>query len=178
MKKIGKILVTLLVAIMVLSFVSAPAEAKATKKVNASKTWEKAAALQVGKNVVKDKYNKGYISFKAPSTGKYTFTFSDVSHLTKPATTGLGNVSIWEARKSGSASYLGLKGVSTEGGKSEFLRMASKNYKYNPGGEGVNKYLKTRNAKKVKLKKGQRIYFCFYFTGGQSKYNVIVKKVK
>ena len=74
--------------------------------------------------------------------------------------------------------YVG-KEVSTEGGKSNSLRLASKNYNSKSlGGKGTKQYRKTRTAKNVALKKGETIWFQFIYSAHTGKMNVNVEKVK
>lgn len=179
MKKITKIVAALLVAVMVVSIMPAKAEAASTRKVTAGVSEAKAGVVKVGSNAVtatKAKNGTTFVKFTAPSTAKYTFVMSDIVSKNKKNSTGLGN---WYLLKKNGSYYQRMK-VSTEGGKTDWLKMASKNYndKYLKSPSDKMYYRKTRSAKKVSLKKGQTIWMRFYFTANQCTYKMTIKKVK
>lgn len=179
MKKFTKFLAIILVAVLAISVVPAQAEAKSAKKVTGNVNYQKAGKLSTGLNTVTCKKNSSYFCFKAPATAKYTFTFSDIVSIGNKKSTGLANVHVYERKVAGKNSYFTYRKVSTEGGKEGCLRMASKNYdtKY-LSGKGTQQYRKTRSAKKVALKKGEYIWFNFYYTAQSGKLNVKVEKIK
>lgn len=119
-----------------------------------------------------------YISFVAPKDRTCKFTISKIKTLGSNEE-NLGN---WYPRTASSygGSYLPTLDVKTEGGKSSCLWTASGNYPLsftNLGKKKVDQYLKTRSAT-VKMKKGQKIWFSYYYTGEKCSYTVTVKKTK
>ena len=132
--------------------------------------WKKnrgPSAATVGRGLTKlsSKGAEGYIKFKAPKTATYTFTFSDFR------------------REKSSWGYLDLYGnlylqdglgrhltATTQGGKTDAFRVASKGYAETSGGmlqrSLASRYVKTR------IKKGATVYFYIWTTADYFSCNV------
>lgn len=149
------------------------------KTITAKPDYKKAPVMKkAGNYTVKAPKNHSMIAFVAPANGTYKFTISNIATMGSNQT-NLGN---WYPKelytsKYSSYSYLTSKKVKTEGGQANCLWTASANYNdsYINKGTLVNRYLKSRSAT-VKMVKGQKIWFDYYYTGTKSTYTVTVKK--
>lgn len=115
---------------------------------------KKATIVKKGTTKLTFKKGQGYVRFKAPSTKTYTFYFKNA----KQSKGVCGFVEVQTPDKSDS-SYSFLTKVKTQGGNSNTLWLTFNGAKST--GKGVDRNLPSRYAK-IKLKKGQEIYFYFY----------------
>lgn len=179
------ILLALAFAFAVTAFIPAvntvEAQAK-TIKITANPKWQKAPVMRkTGKYAVTqkkgDKTYGGFISFVAPKTGTYKFTINNIKTLGSNAT-NLGNW--YPLQKDLYGSTPASIKVKTEGGQSSCLWTASSNFDLsyvNAGKKKVSQYLKSRSAT-IKMTKGQKIYFEYYYVGVKCTYNITIKKTK
>lgn len=183
MKKLRHLLLTTVFLLAALIIVPEPFQINAQAATITAKTnYKKAPKMRKkGTYNVNAKKNSSYVRFVAPSSGTWTFTISNIrSWGGSPETTrGLGNWYVYTLRKPVNGSpYLTPLKVKTNGGKSLCLWTTS-NAAYaartNAGKKTVDKYLPSRKCV-VKLKKGQSIYFKYFFTGVASQYKITVKK--
>ncbi|MDO5456525.1 MAG: hypothetical protein Q4F25_06390 [Eubacteriales bacterium] len=128
-----------------------------TKKVSVAN--KKAAVVKKGTTKLTFKEGYGYIKFVAPATKTYKFTFSNLKqskNVENPDYYVGFSVQVKSAKY---PKKLIAKKVSTMGGKASSLKMYVNDYspEFCPD-KKVDWYEKTRTGK-VKLKKGQAIYF-------------------
>ena len=159
-KRRRAVAVMLLIAVMICSSLSTAAAAKKSVKTQVFTTktsvaQKRATTVTKGTTVLTFNGGRGYIRFKAPATKTYTFTFSNIKDTEKHVVMSIG---VQKPNK-GDKSHLNLVDVRTQGGKNCFLKMAANGYR-DKYGSGTNKYLTTRSCK-VKLQKGQVLYFHF-----------------
>lgn len=172
------VLLALAFAFAVTAFIPAvntvEAQAKTTKKFTANPKMQKAPVLKkTGTYAITQKKNFSYVSFVAPKDGTYKFTISNINTLGSNAA-NLGN---WYPKPAYNPSPATFK---TEGGKASCLWTASSNYDLtyvNANKKKVSQYLKARSAT-VKMAKGQRINFEYFYTGTKCTYNFTIKKTK
>lgn len=162
-KELRKAILLVLVSTLLIGSVSLCTEAAATKTVKKSslthstKEIEKTATtVKKGKTNLKFKKGKGYIKFKAPSTKTYSFKFSNVKDKTTEISMAAVGVQIKDPK---TPKYSPRVEVSTKGGKSDKLFLAVDKYVYKEG-KTIEHFLASRTAK-IKLKKGQVLYFYF-----------------
>ena len=167
-RRFGKALLAF--CMLMIMAVSLPLTSQAAVKAGTTKA--KAAKVKVGTmNFYTKSKDEAFLKFTAPSAGTYKFTFSNLARYGYKSTSSksgvLGSIMVRKYRKlsSGTTVYDYVK-VSTQGGKTDNLSIESA-YWYNllhKGETGLNVYLKSRYGK-VKLKKGETIYFRTYFCG-------------
>lgn len=156
------------------------AQAASVNKVTANPNYKKAGSLKKGNNKVTAKKNNSYTKFKAPAAGTYKITISNIKSI-KPDSYDweLGNFYVEESTEYGPSTME----VKTNGGKATCMWTANnvaaksdslKNLT-NKGKDTVDKYLGSRYVL-VKLKKGQTVYFEYYYTGESCTYNLKVEK--
>lgn len=116
---------------------------------------KKATTVKKGTTKLNVKKGQGYVKFKATKTKKYSFTFSKV---TSKGFSSNAFVEVQSASKNYPSSITFLD-VKTKGGKTNTLWLTANGY--SPSGTGTYKTLPSRTAK-VKLKKGQWVYFYIY----------------
>lgn len=159
-------------------FTANPTPVQAAKTVSAKANWKKAPAVKRGTTCVVSRKNNSYIKFKAPAKKTYTITISNVSTLKKQnPDIALGNFYVMKKISSPYSTYLISQKVKTNGGKGNTLFMAT-NYSY----ENFHKYSKVnstsylaRRYAKIKLKKGESLYFKYFHTDGSSRYTINIK---
>ena len=129
---------------------------------------KKAATVKKGTVTLKMKSQEGYIKFKAPKTKTYKFAFSNLKILTP------GSDQIVHGHASGymispyngkNVTSMYSRPFSTKGGKNDTLFVTT-NYCWglDPGKEvNENTSLPARTGK-IRLKKGETLYFYLYFT--------------
>ena len=166
MKKLLKrsLVMTLVTVLLIGTFaISADAVAKKTVKkqkftTSLSVANKKAAKVKKGTTNLTYTKGEGYIKFTAPSTKTYSFTFSNL----KVSGESAAHVSPMLKSKYDSKSLDFVK-VSTKGGKNDSLCLVSKGWAEDKTGAVKHRYLHSRTGK-IKLKKGETIYFYFYST--------------
>lgn len=159
------VLVLLAAAVMALLPLHTYAAAKKVKPVAWSQcndlavVKKKAAKVKKGKTTLSFKAKSydydGFVMFKAPKTKTYTFTFS------KPTPVNVSfSGKIFAAVPDAKTNTLVEKMVATSGGDSIYLSMGSVKFVSGVRSNltGVDRYLTKRSAK-VRLKKGQKLYF-------------------
>ena len=180
-KGIKKLLMALALVLCVAAFVPATASVQAeakTKKVTANKNYKKAPALKLGITYKVNSKNNTLVKFKAPKTGTYKVTISNIATYPKVkgrADHNLGNLYI--RKPSSYGSYLMSQTVKTQGGKYRCLFTATKD-SYNDFYKGrkvtTDTYLASRYGK-IKLKKGETIYMDYSYTGKGGKCTYTMK---
>ncbi len=132
----------------------------------------KKKATKVKKGTTTLKGTKGWFKFKAKKTKKYTFTFSNVKAPASKYNNAYGHVYAEYQKRN----YLRSKYLSTQGGKAYSLYLTTQTNYNSSSKSKVNAYtsLPTRSTR-FKVKKGQTIYFYFYFAGGPVLFNVSIK---
>ena len=183
-KGIKKLLMALALVLCVAAFVPATASVQAeakTKKVTANKNYKKAPALKLGITYKVNSKNNTLVKFKAPKTGTYKVTISNIATYPKVkgrADHNLGNLYI--RKPSSYGSYLMSQTVKTQGGKYRCLFTATKD-SYNDFYKGrkvtTGTYLASRYGK-IKLKKGETIYMDYFYTGKGGKCTYTMKVTK
>ncbi|MBQ8528003.1 MAG: hypothetical protein IJ429_05950 [Lachnospiraceae bacterium] len=175
----------LAVAVLVPATGTVDAQA-APKKVTANKNYKKAPSIKINKTykvTSKTKGGKTFVKFKAPKTGTYVFTISNVKTY-KPSKNDdgrdLANFYIKKMVGSSSYKYLGMQQVKTQGGKATCINMCTpgwyKKYPVKKAKTGSN--LQKRTAT-IKIKKNEVVYVNMsYYTGKDCKctYELKVKK--
>lgn len=156
----GRLAALFMVLALVMTFAATPAYAAAKKTVKKADFTTKTATIKKKATRVKKgttkltiKKGEGYLKFTAPSTKTYSFKFSNVK-----CSYGASAFVEVQTQDSYDPSYSFLTKVKTKGGKSDTLWLSIGGY---TSGSGVNKRLASRTGK-IKLKKGQDIYFYFY----------------
>lgn len=127
-----------------------------TKKVSVAN--RKAATVKKGTTKLTFKKGYGYIKFVAPETKTYKFTFSN---LKQPENVEFRDSMVSFSAQVKSAKHpkkLIAKKLSTKGGKYDQLCLYVNKFPDSQPEKKVEWYEKTRTGK-VKLKKGQAIYF-------------------
>lgn len=170
------ILLALAFAFAVTAFIPAvnTVEARAkTIKITANPKSQKAPVMKTGKYAITQKKNFSYVAFVAPKDGTYKFTISNIKTLGSN-TQNLGN---WYPRPTYDSAPVTFK---TEGVKTNCLYTASSNYNLksvNTSPKKLYQYLKTRSVT-IKMKKGQRMDFEYYYVSDKCTYNITIKKTK
>ena len=147
-------------------FTAIDAEAGKTKTVKSSvpvnffkPTYKKAPKIKKGTTTLVSNRDDGALfCFTATKTKTYTFTFSNLTEKGKDSKTygSVGYVSVFLIDSRDSLSYAK---VSTQGGKNDTLWLSNKyGEKYHTKDKLVNRCIAKRSGK-IKLKKGQQIYF-------------------
>lgn len=152
----------------------------ATRKVTGNTNYKKAPAVKVGTTKVTCKKQDTYVKFTAPKAATYQISIYNITTLNKPSSyTDYNLANFYIRQKNSSGSYLSSMKVKTQGGKTDWLRMATPtSYErfYKGTKVKVSTYLQKRTVT-LKLKKGQVIYVNNnYFTGGKSTYYLQIKK--
>lgn len=168
MKKLFRksLLMTLVAVLLIGTFaISAEAVMKRTIKPvdlltnKVSVANKKAATVKKGTTKLTFTQGCGYIKFVAPATKTYSFTFSD---LKQPKNVEYPDEMVGicvQVKSAKNPKKLILKKVSTKGGKTAALKLYVNNkFPDAQPDKKVDWYEKTRTGK-VKLKKGQAIYF-------------------
>lgn len=165
---------TLFLAVLILGVRPVTAEAKTVKVKKQKYTTEfatikkKAKAVKKGTTTLKvSPY--GYIKFKAPSTKKYTFTFSGQKSNKDPFNNGYAYILLPKEQSNGSI-YMEQQKFSTTGGKATTAWFHSAKYASTDKTTGA--FLAKRSCK-LKLKKGTTYYLYLYFaTNGSVKLKI------
>ncbi len=98
----------------------------------------------------------GWITFVAPAKGAYSFTFSNFKCVNKKCQSAVISTYVEQGSYS---PYIMNKDTHTYGGYSDALRFCVNGTKFpTKGVSKINRWIGTRTSK-VKLKKGQRLYF-------------------
>lgn len=170
--KATKLFAAVLAVLMVLAMSPATAFAATKKTVKSydinfsdSATYmqkKKATVVRKGTTNLTYKGKSGLIMFTAPKAGKYTFTFTNC----KNKTASDNNCYISVYKKSTYGNYITGYDVKTKGGKYSTLWLSVNNHSFTHSNV-LYRPIKTRVAKSVKLKKGEKIYF--YKGGGYKK---------
>lgn len=127
-----------------------------TKKVSVAN--RKAAVVKKGTTNLTFKKGYGYIKFVAPSTKTYTFTFSKLKQSKNVEYPDDYVAFMAQVKSARYANKLIKKKLTTKGGQSSSLNMAVNKPAEFYSDKKVDWYEMTRTGK-VKLKKGQAIYF-------------------
>ena len=169
----------LIVALGLVCTMPTISHAASVKKVKAATTYQKAPALQTGRNQVSNASVYRYVKYTAKKSGTYVFSFSQFRSVpAKNPDANLGFVTVSKLVKNGSSHTVNNTVVKTNKGHSKFLYVSTKysyNRYYKQKGSGTSNYLYTRTAT-VKMKKGQTLYFKTYFTNARHSYAVTVKR--
>ena len=162
-KKLKRLLAFTLAAVLLTGTFSVTADAAAKRTVKkqiftamAHKVDKNAAKVKKGTTTLVYKTSEAYVKFVAPAAKTYTFTFSD--YKIKGESRGCIYACKKDKRDPGYLSYLTM---STKGGKADALWMASKGIKEDKKTALVKRHLHKRSTK-IKLKKGEAVYFYFY----------------
>ena len=167
----------MIIMVMVLGLGAVPAFAAANKVIkNQDFTTErsvadrKATVIKKGAYHVTVKSGQGYLKFKAPQKGRYTFTFSKVR------TPKFGASSFVETMKVSpyNNSNITMVDVSTKGGKYNTLWMSVNGTSF-PDRELKYRPIASRTGT-VSLKKGEPFYMYFYTSSGKATFNLVIKK--
>ena len=167
--KATKLFAAVLAILMVLAVTPATAFAATRKSVKSYKInfqqsatymQKKATAVKKGTTNLTFKGESGLIKFKAPKKGYYTFTVTNCK--TKVSSDNNCYFSVYKNSPYGN--YITSQQVKTAGGKGSTLWLSINNHAFDNYSNAYGKPIKTRSAKKVKLKKGEMIYF--YKNGG------------
>ena len=160
MKRHVRHLLAALVLVMLAGVLyAAPAQAakKTVKKcgfvTETAKADKAATIVKKGTTDLTFKKGTGYIKFVAPSTKKYTFTFSKL----KCGGYGYFTFVTAQTKSAADSKSLAFKDMKTKGGKDHFLYLSLNNYKASDA-DLAKKYIAKRSAT-VTLKKKQAIYF-------------------
>ena len=163
-QRLNRVAAVMIAVFMVLALVPTNALA-ATNKTVASLGFsggvretilKKDAVVAKGTTNLTFKKNSGWVTFVAPATKTYTFTFSDLACSNKKCQSAVVSAYTWPSKYS---PYVMNKTVSTAGGKSDRLCLCVNGTKFPTKGVAkVDRWYASRTAK-VKLKKGQRMYF-------------------
>ena len=144
--------------------ITVPRQIYTTSKATANK---KAKAVSIGTYKVRVR-GSGYLKFKAPKAGKYSFTFSNVT-----VKKGLSTAVIYLMTASGSK--IKARSVKTEGGTNSALLLQDKNSE--PDNNPLYQRCLTKRTGTISLKKGQTVFINLGFWGG-GKYTTISLKIK
>ena len=177
MKKILSRLTLVMVISMVLVGMTPVAASAKTIKLKPREFTTKTRVAQKKSKVVKKgtttltiSRSEGYIKFTAPKTKTYNFTFSDF----KVKGTSLSFIYAYKKNKNDPTSLKHVM-VSTKGGKTDVLRIASTKNEETASGRLADRYLHKRSVK-MKLKKGETVYFYFY--GALAKKSTVKLNIK
>ena len=169
-----KLVAILLATVVACSLVPALAFASGSKTLTAqsfstttSTLNKKAATVKTGSYKLILKKGEGYVKFKATKNKTYSFTFSNLQG--KHTYYGFVTAQLPNSRQ---PKYCFAINASTQGGKTNTLWLAKSGYE-SKSGKKVNRSLVSRTAK-IKLKKGQTIYFHIY-TSGQNQRTLNLK---
>ena len=168
------LIMTLVAALLIGTFsISADAVMKRKLKYQASTNKirvidKKASKVKKGTTILTIPKGNGYIKFVAPATKTYKFTFSNI----KDKKSKIASVIITPLMKYDfKPQYCVSVDVSTKGGITSSLRLFCKDYPVPEKNRKIDSdtYLKSRTAK-IKLKKGEIIYFEYYRMSKYDKY--------
>lgn len=173
-------------AVAVLVPATGSVEAQAAKKVTAQKNWKKAPTVKTGTTVVTVKKKPKnldalytYVKFKAPKKGTYTFTVSSIKIKGEKPANSIACGDFIIQKPSADKKYLNSQKVKTEGGKTAFLAIGTKEmyeFSKSEGEKKVNQFL-TKRTGTLKLKKRETVYIMFYLISDkQYTYNLKIKK--
>lgn len=181
MERVKRFLCALLVAITMVTMVSAPLQVQAAT-ASGNSDWKKAPTIRKrGTYTVTDKKKEGVLKFVAPKTGNYTLTFSNFRKYGKTSATktseALGNLCILKPVTEQNYTYLKMLTLQTNYGKSFSFNICTKYwydliYKYEKKDRTSNLYSR---YVKIHLKKGQAIYIKAFWTGGKHQYTMKIK---
>ena len=129
----------------------------------------KKAAKTVKKGKMTLSVRSGYIKFKAPKAGTYSFAFSDIKAIGDSGAEVTGYAEFYDRN----AYEIKDSKVRTTGGKKASLYLCSAAYTTSTKGIVKERYLKSRTGK-IKLKKGQVIYIYMDFDSENAKKGVYV----
>ena len=131
---------------------------------------KKATKIKRGTTTLKG--TKGWFKFTSKKTKKYTFSFSNVQAPASKYNNAYGHVCAEYQKRN----YLRSKYLSTQGGKAYSLYLTTQTNYNSSSKSSVNAFtsLPVRSTR-FKVKKGQTIYFYFYFAGGPVLFNVSIK---
>lgn len=132
---------------------------KASYTNSTSVIKKKAIAVKQGTTKLSAKSGQGYIKFTATKKKTYSFTFSNLKSAKAGEHVYSAFVEVQTQDKS-SPKYSFMTNVATKGGKNTTLWLAEKGFQ-SKGGKLAYRGLTTRTGK-IKLNKGQDIYFYFY----------------
>lgn len=152
----------------------------ATRKVTGNTNYKKAPAVKVGTTKVTCKKQNTYVKFTAPKAATYQISIYNITSLNKPSSyQDYGHANFYIRQKSSSSSTPSRMKVKTQGGKTDWLRMASPacyDSFYKGSKVTVDSSLKKRTVT-LKMKKGQVIYVNNgHYTAGKSTYYLQIKK--
>ena len=173
---------TLVAALLIGTFsISADAVMKRKLKYQASTNKirvidKKASKVKKGTTILTIPKGNGYIRFVAPETKTYKFTFSNI----KDKKSSIEQVNISPLMKyDPKPQYCVSVDVSTKGGIARSLSLLCKDYPVLEKNRKIERYtfLKSRTAK-IKLNKGDIIYFEYTRTSRYDKYYNYVKNGK
>lgn len=176
------LIMTLVAALLIGTFsISADAVMKRKLKYQASTNKirvidKKASKVKKGTTILTIPKGNGYIKFVAPETKTYKFTFSNI----KDKKSSIEQVNISPLMKyDPKPQYCVSVDVSTKGGIARSLSLLCKDYPVLEKNRKIERYtfLKSRTAK-IKLNKGDIIYFEYTRTSRYDKYYNYVKNGK
>ena len=176
-RKAGRIVSTILLAVLFLAVMAPSAEA-ATKKVKtqayssvySKKLHNKAKTITLGTNTLKITQS-GYVKFKVPKSKKYTITYTGMS--VKKGTSTYGYSDIYVPEMQPDKVIMKSRTFTTKGGKASTAWFGVE--KYASTEKTTTAFLATRNAK-LKLKKGTTVYIYINVgTNTTAKLNLIIK---
>ena len=157
-KELKRLLALTLAAVLLTGTFTVSADAAMKRKVkhraftlNTAAVNKSAAKVKKGTTTLTISRSEGYIKFTAPKTKTYNLTFSDF----KVKGTSLSFIYAYKKNKNDPTSLKHVM-VSTEGGKTDVLRIASTKNEETASGRLADRYLHKRSVK-MKLKKTQML---------------------
>ena len=178
MKKTTKrFLSMLLITVMALCLSAMPAFAATSKVVKKQKFTtsvsvanKNATTVKIGSYRLTFQKSEGYLKFKAPKEGKYSFTFSNIKKNSFGASSyvALMKVSPYSSK---SITYTN---ASTFGGKTDTLWLSVNGASF-PSYKKICRPIAKRTAT-LKLKKNEVLYLYFYASSGKTTGNLVIKK--
>ena len=176
-KTLKRSLVMILATVLLIGTFAVTADAAAKKTVkklsyNAEMSTIKKKATAVKKGTTNLTYTKGqgFIKFTAPSKKTYSFTFSNLK--AKGETSAYV---VFQVKDKDYPKFLIDAVVSTKGGKTDALWLASTGSPESKKGKVVDRFLHKRTGK-IKLKKGETVYI--YFESAVNKKNTMKLVIK
>gem|GEM_PF-3027970 len=182
-QRLNRIAAVLVAVFMVLALIPTNALAATNKTVKSlgfsngmrETILKKDAVVKKGTTNLTFAKKSGWVTFVAPATKTYTFTFSNLKCSNKKCQSAVVSAYTWPSKYS---PYVMNKTISTEGGKSDALRLCVNGTKFPTKGVAkVDQWIASRTAK-IKLKKGQRMYFFVnYNNSSQLTAKLVVKQL-
>ena len=179
MKKLLKrsLVMTLVTVLLIGTFaISADAVMKRTVKkqtftTTTSTIVKKAVAVKKGTTNFTVSKGQGYMKFTAPKTKTYTFTFSNIKDSRSYTHTSFIEIQTKD-KEYPSSSF--MTKAATKGGKNNTLWLGVNGAYTRNSKKTVDKAYASRYAK-IKLNKGQQIYFYFYNMDNKTTGKLVIK---